>query len=192
MLIKEDLQEFVREKMGEYLFIVVSNREPYEHVFKRGKIECQRPSGGVTTALDPVMQACHGLWIASSSGEADRIVTDSTNKIKVPEKNPSYTLKRVWLTKEEEEGYYFGYSNDALWPLCHLAFQRPIFRKEDWDCYVRANQKFAQAVMEEVGSQKALIWIQDYHLCLLPKLLKEMAPDQLNIAFFLAYPMARL
>ncbi len=188
MLVKEDLQEFVHEKMGDYLFIVVSNRQPYEHVFKKGKIECQRPSGGVITALDPVMQACHGMWIASSSGDADRVATDSTNKIQVPEKNPAYTLKRVWLTKEEEEGYYFGYSNDALWPLCHMAFQRPVFRKGDWDCYVRANRIFAKAVMEEVGTRKALIWIHDYHLCLLPKMLRAMAPDQFIIAFFWHIP----
>jgi len=189
MLVKEDLQEFVHEKMGDYLFVVVSNRQPYEHVYKKGKIECQRPSGGVITALDPVMQACHGLWIAASSGEADHRVTDRFNKIAVPVENPAYTLKRVWLNKQEEEGFYYGYSNDALWPLCHTAFQRPIFKQEDWQHYVNVNQKFATAVMEEVGTAKAFIWIQDYHFCLLPKILKEMAlPNQLIIAHFWHIP----
>jgi trehalose 6-phosphate synthase len=189
MLIKENLQEFVQEKLGEYLFVVVSNRQPYEHVYKKGKVECQRPSGGVITAIDPVMQACHGLWIAASSGEADHRVTDSFNKIEVPVNNPAYTLKRVWLTKPEEEGYYYGYSNDALWPLCHTAFQRPIFKQEDWQHYINVNQKFARAVMEEIGPRKAFIWIQDYHFCLLPKLLKEMAdPNQLIIAHFWHIP----
>jgi len=189
MLTKEDLQEFVQEKLGEYLFVVVSNRQPYEHVYKKGKIECQRPSGGVITALDPVMQACHGLWIAASSGEADHRVTDRFNKIEVPVNNPAYTLKRVWLTKLEEERYYYGYSNDALWPLCHTAFQRPIFKQEDWQHYVHVNQKFAKAVMEEIGTAKAFVWIQDYHFCLLPKLLKEMAtPNQLIIAHFWHIP----
>jgi len=189
MLIKEDLQGFVQEKLGDYRFVVVSNRQPYEHVYKKGKIECQRPSGGVITALDPVMQACRGLWIAASSGEADHRVTDRFNKIEVPVDNPAYTLKRVWLTKPEEEGYYYGYSNDALWPLCHMAFQRPIFNQEDWQHYINVNQKFAKAVMEEIGEAKAFIWIQDYHFCLLPKLLKEMAaPNQLIIAHFWHIP----
>lgn len=188
MLVKEDLQRLVQEKLGDYLFVVVSNRQPYEHVFKKGKIECQRPSGGVVTALDPVLQACHGIWIAASSGEADYKVTDRFGKIKVPVENPTYVLKRVSLTKTEEEKYYYGYSNDALWPLSHKVFQRPYFRKEDWEYYVKVNQKFAKAVMEEVGSQKAFIWIQDYHLCLLPKLLKDMAPEQFIIAHFWHIP----
>ena len=106
MVTKEDLQQLIQEKLGDYLFIVVSNRQPYEHVFKKGKIECIRPSGGVTTALDPVMQACHGLWIAFGNGEADRRVTDRFDKVKVPSENSTYTLKRVWLSKQEEEGYY--------------------------------------------------------------------------------------
>ena len=189
MLVKEDLQEFVQEKLGDYLFVVVSNRQPYEHFYKKGRIECRRPSGGVITALDPVMQACHGLWIAASSGEADHRVTDSYNKIEVPADNPAYTLKRVWLTKPEEEGYYYGYSNDALWPLCHTAFQRPVFKQDDWQHYLNVNQKFARAVMEEIGNTKAFVWIQDYHFCMLPKLLKEMAaPNQVITAHFWHIP----
>jgi len=189
MMLKEDLQGFVQEKLSDYLFVVVSNRQPYEHVYKKGKIECQRTSGGVITALDPVMQACHGLWIAASSGEADHRVTDRFNKIAVPVNSPTYTLKRVWLSKPEEEGYYYGYSNDGLWPLCHTAFQRPVFKQEDWQHYINVNEKFAKSIMEEVGSAKAFIWIQDYHFCLLPKLLKDMAaPNQLIIAHFWHIP----
>lgn len=188
MLTKDDLQQLIREKLGDYLFVVVSNREPYEHVFRKGKIEVQRPSGGVVTALDPVMQACHGLWIAFGSGDADRQVTDASNKIQVPPKKPTYTLKRVWLSKAEEEAYYYGYSNDALWPLCHMAFQRPVFKKSDWDHYVQVNRKFADAVMDEIGDRKAFIWIQDYHLCLLPKLLKDQAGDRLIVAHFWHIP----
>ena len=101
MWTKESLQQLIKDKMSDYLFIVVSNRQPYIHVFKKGKVECQRGAGGVITALDPVMQACHGIWVAHGNGEADRKVTDEKGKIKVPESNHSYTLKRVWLTKEE-------------------------------------------------------------------------------------------
>ncbi|MFH0858738.1 MAG: trehalose-6-phosphate synthase, partial [Candidatus Omnitrophota bacterium] len=135
MWTKKDLQKLIKDKMGDYLFIVVSNRQPYVHVFKKGKVECQRGAGGVITALDPVMQACHGTWVAYGNGDADRKVTDSESKVKVPPDNPSYTLKRVWLSKEEENGHYYGYSNEALWPLCHMAFQRPAFRSDDWGYY---------------------------------------------------------
>jgi trehalose 6-phosphate synthase len=134
------------------------------------------------------MQASNGIWVACSSGDADRKVADSQGKVKVPPEKPAYTLKRVWLKREEENGYYYGYSNEALWPLCHMVFNRPIFRKEDWDSYVKVNQKFAQAVIEELGDKKALIWIHDYHLCLLPMFLKEMAPKQIITAHFWHIP----
>jgi trehalose 6-phosphate synthase len=188
MWTKQDLQSFIQDKLRDYLFIVVSNREPYQHVFRKGKVVCQRSAGGLVTALDPVMQACHGLWIATASGEADHKVTDTSGKVMVPEEDPSYTLKRVWLTKKEEENYYYGYSNEAMWPLCHMTFQRPVFRQEDWDCYVEVNRKFAKSIMDEVGGRKAFIWIQDYHFCLLPKILKEMAPHQLILAHFWHIP----
>jgi len=188
MWTKKDIQQLIKDKMGDYLFIVVSNRQPYVHVFKKGKIECLRGAGGVITALDPVMQACQGTWVAFGNGDADQKVTDKQGKIKVPPENPSYILKRVWLTKEEENGYYYGYSNEALWPLCHMAFQRPTFRKEDWEHYTKVNEKFARAVIDEAGNRKAFVWIQDYHLCLLPKFLKEMAPEQLIVAHFWHIP----
>jgi len=188
MWTKEGLQGLIKEKMSDYLFIVVSNRQPYIHVFKKGKIECQRGAGGVITALDPVMQACDGIWVAYGNGDADHKASDSKGKIRVPPEKPSYTLKRVWLSKEEENGYYYGYSNEAIWPLSHLAFQRPAFRKEDWDYYVKVNRKFAEAVLDEVGKKKAFIFIQDYHLTLLPKFLKEMASSQPIIAHFWHIP----
>lgn len=185
---KKDLQKLIKEQMGDYLFVVVSNRQPYVHVYQKAKVICQRGAGGVISALDPVMRACNGLWVGFGSGDADRRVTDASGKIPVPPDDPSYTLKRVWLTKEEENGYYYGYSNEALWPLCHMAFQRPEFRIDDWEYYKKVNRKFAEAVMEEVGTQKAFIWIQDYHLTLLPKYLKELAPSQLIIAHFWHIP----
>jgi len=188
MWTKKDLQQLIKDKMGDYLFIVVSNRQPYSHIFKKRKFECQREAGGLITALDPVMQSCNGIWVAFGSGDADHKVTDSQGKTRVPPEKPSYTLKRVWLTKEEESRYYYGYSNEALWPLCHTVFNRPIFRKEDWDCYIKVNQKFAKAIIEEVGDKKALVWIQDYHLCILPKLLKEIAPNRLITAHFWHIP----
>ncbi len=188
MWTKEDLQRLIKEKMSDYLFVVVSNRQPYVHIFKKGKIECQRGAGGVITALDPVMQGCSGIWIAYGNGDADRRTTDSRSKVRVPPENPKYTLKRVWLTKEEEDGYYYGYSNEALWPLCHMVFQRPTFKKEDWDYYVRVNKKFAEAIIEEIGNKKAFVFIQDYHLALLAKFLREMAGSQLILSHFWHIP----
>ena len=188
MWTKESLQNLIKEKMGDYLFIVVSNRQPYAHIFQKGKIECKRSPGGVVAALDPVMRACQGIWVARAHGEADRKVTDEKGKIKVPPNNPCYTLKRVWLSKEEENGYYYGFSNEALWPLSHMAFHRPIFRREDWYYYSRVNEKFAEAILEEVGGQKAFIWIQDYHLALLAQYLKQKLPGQLIVTHFWHIP----
>jgi len=188
MWTKEDLQKLIKEKMGDYLFVVVSNREPYVHVFEKGKVVCRRGVGGVITSLDPVMQTCDGMWVAFGNGDADRKATDKKGKVRVPPDNPSYTLKRVWLTKEEETGYYYGYSNEALWPLCHMAFNRPIFREQDWEYYCKVNKKFADAILEEIGDRKAFIWIQDYHLVLLAKYLKEAASSQLIITQFWHIP----
>ncbi len=188
MWTSQDLQRLVKEKMGDYVFMVISNRQPYVHTYKGTKIIYQRGPGGIITAVEPVMQACNGTWVAYGSGNADRRVSDSNGKIKVPPEKPTYTLKRVWLNKEEEKGYYYGYSNEALWPLCHVAFQRPIFRREDWDYYVQVNQKFAKAAIEEIGDRKALVWIHDYHLCLMAKFLKEMASNQLITAHFWHVP----
>jgi len=188
MWTKESLQEFIKEKMSDYLFIIVSNRQPYIHKFKDGRIEYFRGAGGVITALDPVMQVCDGIWVAHGNGEADSKVADERGMLRVPPKNSRYTLKRVWLTKEEESGYYYGYSNEALWPLCHQVFQRPNFRHEDWEYYCRVNKKFAEAILQEVGDKKAFVWVQDYHLTLLPKYLKEAAGSQLIIAHFWHIP----
>lgn len=185
---KGSLQAFIKDNMTDYTFIVVSSRQPYVHVFNKGKIECQRGTGGVVSALDPIMKACNGLWVAYGNGDADNKVTDASGKIRVPPDKPSYTLKRVWLTKEEEDGFYFGYSNETLWPLCHLAFQRPVFRKEDWKQYRSVNKKFAEKILEEIGDKKAFVFIQDYHFTLLPKYLKEMAPTQLIVAHFWHIP----
>ncbi|MDB4349707.1 trehalose-6-phosphate synthase [Omnitrophica bacterium] len=188
MWTKEDLQKLIGEKMGDYKFIIVSNRQPYAHFFRKGKIEYRRGVGGVITALDPIMQACNGTWIAYGSEEADHVITDKDGKVKVPPDNPTYTLKRVRLTKEEESGYYYGFSNEALWPLCHMAFHRPVFRKTDWELYAKVNKKFADAVLEEVGDDKAFVFVQDFHLTLLPKYLREEAGSRLIIAHFWHIP----
>ncbi|MEW6033570.1 MAG: trehalose-6-phosphate synthase [Chloroflexota bacterium] len=181
---KENLHGLVQEKLRDHLFVVVSNREPYIHTCSGGEVRCEVPASGLTVALDPVMRACGGTWVAHGSGDADRDVVDSQNKVPVPPDKPSYSLRRVWLSKEEEDGYYFGFSNEALWPLCHIAYTRPLFDERDWFTYKEVNQRFAQEVLAEVGERKAFVFVQDYHLALLPRLLKEANPDLVVAQFW--------
>lgn len=175
------------ELVGKKLYLV-SNREPYLHEKDGPGIRCVVPAGGLVTALDPVMRVCDGLWIAHGSGDADRETVDGNNKLRVPPGEPAYTLKRVWLTREEEDGYYYGFSNEGLWPLCHITHNRPEFRLEDWAYYRKVNEKFADALLEEiVGEESPLVLVQDYHLALLPSLIKEKRPDA-KVAIFWHIP----
>jgi len=170
---RDSLQALVKARLSDYLFVVVSNRQPYVHTYSGDGIQCSVPISGLTTALDPVMRACGGIWVAHGNGDADREVVDAQDRVLVPPDNPAYTLRRVWLTKEQEDGYYYGFSNEALWPLCHIAYTRPVFNEVDWKTYRKVNELFAEAVLQEVGGRKAFVFIQDYHLALLPRLLKE-------------------
>ncbi|MCL5784606.1 MAG: trehalose-6-phosphate synthase [Patescibacteria group bacterium] len=173
----ERLKEFIKDILKGRTIFMVSNREPYIHTKNGGKLEFYFPASGMATAIEPVMQACGGMWIASGSGDADKLVVDRQNKIKVPPDEPKYTLKRVWLTEEEEAGYYYGFSNEGLWPLCHIAHNRPIFRKEDWEEYKKVNQKFADTILFEIKNQdRPVILIQDFHLALVPRMVKAQRP----------------
>ncbi|MFH1854135.1 MAG: trehalose-6-phosphate synthase [Candidatus Omnitrophota bacterium] len=188
MWTKESLKKVIEESLGDYLLIIASNREPYIHMHKKSNIICQRSAGGVVTALDPVMKACSGLWVAHGSGDADRETVDKNDKLQVPPDDPEYTLRRVWLTKEEEDGYYYGFANEALWPLSHITYTRPQFEELDWRMYEKVNRKFADAILKEVGHKKAFVWIQDYHMALLPKFLKEDAGSNIITAHFWHIP----
>jgi|WetSurMetagenome_2_1015567.scaffolds.fasta_scaffold49933_3 alpha,alpha-trehalose-phosphate synthase [UDP-forming] len=181
---KNNLSDLVHDKLKDYLFIVVSNREPYIHTFSGSEIKCMIPASGLTVALDPVMQACGGTWIAHGSGDADKEVVNSENKVNVPPENPMYSLKRVWLSREEEDGYYYGFANEALWPLCHIVYNRPIFRENDWNTYKKVNQLFANSVLEEVGDRKAFVFIQDYQLALLAKMIKDQNDKIITAQFW--------
>jgi trehalose-6-phosphate synthase len=174
---------------GDALF-VVSNREPYMHVFdeKDNSICVLVPASGLVTALEPVLQACAGTWVANGSGNADREVVDEHDRLRVPPHRPTYTLRRVWLSGEEDRGYYEGFSNEGLWPLCHIAHTRPLFRPGDWMYYQRINRRFADAVLEEMeGTQSPVLLVQDYHFALLPRMVKEARPD-VRVAVFWHIP----
>jgi trehalose 6-phosphate synthase len=182
------LKDHMRAELGGKKLYLVSNREPYIHEKDGQEIRCIVPAGGLVTALDPVMRACDGLWIAHGSGDADREMVDSNNTLRVPPGNPAYTLKRIWLTKEEEDGYYYGFANEGLWPLCHITHNRPEFRLEDWTHYRKVNEKFTDALLEEIaGEEFPLVLVQDYHLALLPSLIKERRPDA-KVAIFWHIP----
>jgi trehalose 6-phosphate synthase len=164
--------------------IVVSNREPYIHQRRGDGIEIQRPASGLVTALEPIMRACSGTWIAHGSGSADRETVDVRDRIAVPPDKPAYQLRRVWLTPEEENGYYYGFANEGIWPLCHIAHVRPIFRSADWAQYVAVNKKFARAVVAEARTGNPIVLVQDYHFALAPRMIREQLPDATIITFW--------
>ncbi|MEK6704266.1 MAG: trehalose-6-phosphate synthase [Bdellovibrionota bacterium] len=180
----QTLKNILHEDLAGDEVLIVSNREPYIHVRKGENIEVQVPASGLVTALEPIMRACSGTWIAHGGGSADREVVDGNDHIRVPPENPSYQIRRVWLSKEQEAGYYYGFANEGLWPLCHIAHTRPTFRSSDWKQYVEVNEKFANVVVEESKTDDPVILVQDYHFALLPKLIREKLPDATIITFW--------
>jgi trehalose-6-phosphate synthase len=172
---------------GSRLF-VVSNREPYIHQRNGKALDVVVPPSGLVTALEPVLNACDGTWIAHGSGDADMETVDAHDRLRVPPDDPRYTLRRVWLNKQEEEGYYYGFANEGLWPLCHIAHTRPIFRASDWQHYQEVNRKFTDAVLQEIEHiPSPVVLVQDYHFALLPRMLKEKRPDA-RVAIFWHIP----
>jgi alpha,alpha-trehalose-phosphate synthase [UDP-forming] len=184
MWTKEALHDLIENKLRGYQFIVVANREPYIHRHVGKRIECIFPASGMATALDPIIRACGGTWIAHGSGDADREMVDAHDHVQVPPDDPCYTLRRVWLTKRHEEGYYYGLANEALWPLCHIAFTRPVFDPDHWEVYREVNELFARTVLEEAGNKPTFVFIQDYHFALLPRLLKAANPNLIVAQFW--------
>jgi trehalose 6-phosphate synthase len=180
----EALRTILREDLKGDEILIVSNREPYIHMRRNERIEVQRPASGLVTALEPVMRACSGTWVAHGSGNADRDAVDAKDHVMVPPEKPSYRIRRVWLTKEEEAGYYYGFANEGLWPLCHIAHTRPVFRASDWEHYRAVNRRFAQAVESESRTADPIVLVQDYHFALLPRLIRERMPQATIIAFW--------
>lgn len=164
--------------------IVVSNREPYIHERTPDGVVVKRPASGLVTAIEPVMRACSGTWIAHGSGSADQDVVDRHDRVRVPPGSDDYTLRRVWLTEEEERGYYFGFANEGMWPLCHVAHVRPVFRESDWLQYRKANERFADAVAAEARSEDPIVLVQDYHFALLPAMIRQRLPRATILTFW--------
>jgi len=184
----ERLAVHVRSKLGNSRLVAVSNREPYSHTRRGKNLEVIVPASGLVTALEPVLKACDGTWIAHGSGDADRETVDQNNRLPVPPDDPRYTLRRIWLSQEEEEGYYYGFANEGLWPLCHIAHTRPLFRASDWSYYQEVNRKFADAALEETkDNEQPVLLVQDYHFALVPRMIKQRRPDA-RVAIFWHIP----
>ena len=178
--LRATLRQFLQ---GERI-VILANREPYMHVKGSNGIKVIHPASGLVTALEPVMRACSGVWVAHGSGSADRETVDIKDRIPVPPGEGSYLLRRVWLTEQEEKGYYYGLANEGLWPLCHVAHARPVFRSEDWAHYVSVNRKFANAVCQEVDRDDPIVLVQDYHFGLAPRMIRETLPRATIIMFW--------
>ncbi|HEX9818855.1 MAG TPA: trehalose-6-phosphate synthase [Methylomirabilota bacterium] len=185
---EERLKQFARARFDGQPLFVVSNREPVSHVFRNGTVVAQTPASGVVTAMEPVMRACGGTWLAHGSGDADWEVVDERGRLRLPEDDPRYSLRRLRLSTEEEDGYYYGFSNEGLWPLCHVVHARPRFQSSDWERYQAVNHKFAAALLDEMeGCVAPMVLIQDYHFALLPALVKAARPDA-RVAIFWHIP----
>ena len=180
----EKLRSLLHDELAGDEIIVVSNREPYIHEQTEQGIVLRRPASGLVTAVEPVMRACSGTWIAHGSGSADRATVDAYDHLRVPPKTAEYTLRRVWLSHEEEAGYYYGFSNEGLWPLCHMAHVRPVFRNSDWEHYIAVNHRFAEAVIAEARTDDPVVLVQDYHFALLPRMIREQLPKATIIMFW--------
>jgi trehalose-6-phosphate synthase len=164
--------------------MIVSNRQPYIHNRTEDGIQAHVPASGLVTALEPVMRACSGVWIAHGNGTADRETVDLHGHVRVPPNRPSYAIRRIWMTPEEEAGYYYGFANEGLWPLCHLAHVRPVFRSSDWQQYQEINERFALAVIQEAKTDNPVVLVQDYHLALVPKIIRDHLPNATIITFW--------
>jgi trehalose 6-phosphate synthase len=177
-------QTLSRHLHGEKV-VILANREPYIHeAATNGHIRVIHPASGLVTALEPVMKACSGTWVAHGAGSADERTVDRHDRVRVPPGEESFVLRRVWLSRSEEQGYYYGFANEGLWPLCHIADARPTFRSEDWKQYQAVNEKFADAVCAEVDSRDPIVLVQDYHFALAPRLIRSRLPRATIIMFW--------
>lgn len=177
------VQAAVRELLGDRQLIVVSNREPYVHHRREGGLEVENPPGGLVAALDPVLQATGGVWVAWGSGDADFEVTDERDRVQVPPGAGAYTLRRVRLTKDDVDRFYNGYANQALWPLFHLAVDKARFTRRHWAAYQEVNRRYAEATLDMVSGD-AVVWVQDYHLAVCPAYIRRQRPDAFLMHFW--------
>jgi trehalose 6-phosphate synthase len=169
------------------MIVVLANRQPFQHDYSPdGDIVVRHSTSGLVTAIEPLVRACSGVWVAHGTGTADRVVVDRRDGLDVPPANPAYRLRRVWLDERERRGYYQGFANEALWPLCHRANVRPVFRKDDFATYRDVNAKFAEAACTEIRAEASLpiLLVQDYHFALAPRMIRDRLPVSAILSFW--------
>jgi trehalose 6-phosphate synthase len=182
---EQRLQAWVNAFFGGERIIVLANREPYMHDRAAdGSLVVRRSASGLVTALEPIVRACSGVWVAHGAGAADRFVVDARSGVDVPPANPQYRLRRVWLDQREQQGYYYGFANEALWPLCHRVHVKPVFRSSDFATYRAVNARFAEAVRAEAAGRSPVVLVQDYHFALAPRMIHERLPHSTIVAFW--------
>jgi alpha,alpha-trehalose-phosphate synthase [UDP-forming] len=181
-----------RERLGElsdlfasHRLVVVSNRLPYNPVRTSKGIRYVKGSGGLVTALDPVLRLCNGLWIGWDGGTGPPM---KEKRVTVSESDDegSYQLRFVNLTEKEISHYYYSFSNRILWPLFHNFIGLSHFNSAHWKTYFKTNAYFAGEILEEANPSD-IIWVQDYHLCLVPNFIRYQHPE-LKPYFFLHTP----
>lgn len=178
------LHALIRETLEGDPFIVVSNREPYEHVRTSRGVETKKTVGGLVSVLDPLLAEVGGAWIAWGSGSADRETVDEHDTVLMPPDDPRYKLRRIWLSEEEVEKFYQGHVNQTLWPLCHIETEKVRFLRSEWDVYQTVNRRFAQAAAEELQDGKGVVWFQDYHFATAPAMLRQIQPEAQIMQFW--------
>jgi trehalose 6-phosphate synthase len=181
------LADPIEAALGEGELVVVSNRQPYRHGYDGDDVVVDRPVGGLTAGLDPVMRRTDGTWVAWGDGDADEAVTDENDRVRVPPETDDYTLRRVWLSDDQIEEYYYGYSNRVLWPLCHGFPTTVSYEERYWRTYREVNEIFADAVGERAG-EASVVWLNDYHLGVAPGLIRPQLGDETAIVTFWHIP----
>lgn len=162
-----DLRDFFQKQ--DYKVIIVADGETRMHTRINGELVMKNVPGGVSSSFDILAQASKATYIARARTEEDKIPVDKKGRITIKGNEGEYTLKRIFLSQKETDDYYFGFSNQTLWPLCHVAFEKPEFQQEWYEGYKEVNQKFAKAIREELdGKTKTFVWIHDYQLALVP------------------------
>jgi trehalose 6-phosphate synthase len=181
----ERLRASLESLFGDESIVVLANRQPFSHErTSSGGVAVQRSAGGLVTALEPLLQACSGVWVAHGAGSADRAAVDRRDGVNVPPASPKYRLRRVWLDESDQRGYYLGFANEGLWALCHRAQVPPVFRSSDFATYEAVNARFARAVAEEAQGDSPLVLVQDYHFALAPAMIREHLPHSTIVAFW--------
>jgi len=166
--------------------VLISNRQPYRHKYvdeTNEDVTIDTPAGGLVSGIDPVMQRSKGTWIAWGDGDADFAMADTDGRVQVPPSNPSYTLQRVQLSADQISGYYDGYANQGLWPLCHSMTGKATFDRDQWKHYRDVNDQFADAIDTHLDDETT-VWFHDYHFTVAPKFVRAMEPDVFQMHFF--------